>query len=320
LKEDRVDPKSLGEFDNIAGTPRDGVTGLFLPSAAVDQAQARVMAEIVALALERNAWELDALGYTVLTPEQTGAGDLVPQIRAHLKALFDAQLGYSLDLDGDERFAGGETPIGRGLLIPLPLLHDPMYEQALMNRVMLALVTYMLGESCILSSMSSMLKSRAPEALELHTDNVGMPAPMPPFAQIANATWALSDYTSENGATRFVPGSHKLARHPNTAEALDMSSAVTVTAPAGSIILWNGGTWHGAVPRTNPGARLSLIMLFCRWYLMPQILIRELVPAEALDRNPPRFATLMGKRSPYSGMDSDGSKLDFTLGQTSQFA
>jgi ectoine hydroxylase-related dioxygenase (phytanoyl-CoA dioxygenase family) len=58
-----------------------------------------------------------------------------------------------------------------------------------------------------------------------------------------------SDYTSENG-TRFVPGSHKLARHPNTAEALDMSSAVTDCA-AGSIILWNGGTWHGAVPRTN---------------------------------------------------------------------
>ena len=198
--------------------------------------------------------------------------------------------------------------------------YDPMYEHALMNRAMLALITYMLGESCILSSMSSMLKSRASETLELHTDNVGMPAPVPPYAQVANATWALSDYSPENGATRFVPGSHKFARHPTMPEALDMSSAVTVTAPAGSIVIWNGGTWHGAVPRTNPGGRLSLIMLFCRWYLMPQILLRQLVPAEAIARKPPRFLTLMGKTSPYSGMDADGSKVDFTQGQGSQFA
>jgi ectoine hydroxylase-related dioxygenase (phytanoyl-CoA dioxygenase family) len=142
---------------------------------------------------------------------------------------------------------------------------------------------------------------------------------MPPYAQVANATWALSDYTPENGATRFVPGSHKLARHPTRAEALDMSSAVTVTAKAGSIVLWNGGTWHGAVPRANPSGRLSLILLFCRWYLMPQIMLRQLVPAEAIARNPPRFAMLMGRRSPYSGTETDGA-IDFTLGQSSPFA
>ena len=78
-------------FDNVAmpaGRPRDTFMGLFLPSAAVDEAQARVMAEIAALSLERNAWELDALGYTVLTPEPTGAGDLVSRMRAHLMGLF----------------------------------------------------------------------------------------------------------------------------------------------------------------------------------------------------------------------------------------
>ena len=55
-------------------------------------------------------------------------------------------------------------------------------------------------------------------------------------------------------------------------------------------------------------------------YLMPQILLRQLVPAEAIARNPPRFTTLTGKRSPCSGTESDGSKIHFTLGQSSQFA
>jgi len=297
---------------------RGAFSGLFL-GAESDDAAGRVRAEIGALGLEHNAWELDALGYTVLTPEQTGAGDLAAEIREHLLDQFAAQIGHRVDLERDERFAGGPTPIGRGMMIPLPLFSHTMYERALLNRPMLALITYLLGESCILSSMSSMLKCRAPEALELHTDNVGMPAPMPPYAQVANATWVLSDYTPESGATRFVPGSHKLARHPTRAEALDMSTSVTVSAAAGSIVLWQGGTWHGAVARTKPGARLSLILLFCRWYVMPQILLRQHVPAEALARNPPRFATLMGRRSPYSGAETDGA-IDFTLGQSSPFA
>jgi ectoine hydroxylase-related dioxygenase (phytanoyl-CoA dioxygenase family) len=109
-------------------------------------------------------------------------------------------------------------------------------------------------------------------------------------------------------------------RHPTTAEALDPLLGVPVSAPAGSMIIWHGNTWHGAAPRTTPGVRLSLIMLFCRWYLTPQIPHRQLASPEMLARNPPRFATLMGKRNPYAGMDSDGTPVDFTLGQASQFA
>jgi ectoine hydroxylase-related dioxygenase (phytanoyl-CoA dioxygenase family) len=212
------------------------------------------------------------------------------------------------------------TAIGRGHFMPAVLLRDPLFEQALMTRSMLALVSYLLGESCMLSSSSAMLKVRAPENLELHSDQVGQPSPFPPYAQVANATWALSDYSDENGATRFVPGSHRLSRHPTTEEALDTSLAVTVWAPAGSIVIWHGNTWHGAAPRTRPGARLSLIFLFCRWYLMPQMMHRQLASAEMLARNGRRFSTLMGKSSPYSGMEADGAPIDFTLGQASQFA
>ena len=55
-------------------------TGLFLPFQH-DNAQARVLAEIADLSLQQNAWELDNLGYTVVRPEQVGAGDLARRLR-----------------------------------------------------------------------------------------------------------------------------------------------------------------------------------------------------------------------------------------------
>jgi hypothetical protein len=297
-----------------ASHPKENYTGLFLPGNETDDASARVTAEIVELGLEHNAWELDNLGYTVLKPDQVGAGDLPVRLREKLLDLAEGELGFRPDVTG-ENLQDGPTPIGRGHIMAAPLLRDPLFEQALMTRSMLALMTYLLGESCMLSSSSSMMKVRAPERLELHSDQVGQPSPLPAYSQTANATWALTDYSEENGATRFVPGSHKLCRHPTTAEALDPNLGVTVAAPAGSIIIWHGNTWHGAAPRTNPGVRVSLVFLFCRWYLMPQMMHRQLVSPEALARNPPRFTTLMGKRSPYSGRESDGGPIDFTLGQ-----
>jgi hypothetical protein len=76
-------------------------TGLFLPSDKRDDAAARVMAEVTELGLERNAWELDSLGYTVVTPERVGAGHLPAQLRDILLDLAEMEIGFRPDLDAD---------------------------------------------------------------------------------------------------------------------------------------------------------------------------------------------------------------------------
>jgi len=56
-----------------------------------------------------------------------------------------------------------------------------------------------------------------------------------------NVAWCLDDFTEANGATRFVPGSHKLNRLPAPDELPDTAAMV---APAGSIVVFESRVWH----------------------------------------------------------------------------
>ena len=298
----------------------DSFAGAFLTSDDLsDPALERVRADIARFGLERHALDLDTRGYTVLTPEDLAAGDLAARLREALLDVAEKAGGGRPDILGAGD-AHGWTAVGRGRFLHHVLFKNRVFEQALMHPKVLAIITYLLGENCVLSSMNAMLKGAGPDNLELHTDQVGTPAPFPAYAQVANATWALTDYSRANGSISFVPGSHKWCRHPTRREATDLSLAVPVEASAGSLIVWHGNTWHGAFARTTRGIRVNLMMYFCRWYLLPQAIYRHTAPKEIVARNPERFAVLMGRRTPYSGADLDGPLPSMALGQLSQFS
>ncbi len=54
--------------------------------------------------------------------------------------------------------------------------------------------------------------------------------------------WTITEFTEENGATVFIPGSHRSGRHPQYDAPFENS--VCAQAPAGSVILWDGRSWH----------------------------------------------------------------------------
>lgn len=68
---------------------------------------------------------------------------------------------------------------------------------------------------------------------------------------------------------------------------------VPIIAPAGSAIVWPANTWHMALPRTDPGLRVTLLFDFCRGHLQTQSDFRHVVGDDVLARNPPRFSQLM---------------------------
>ncbi|MBI1198552.1 MAG: hypothetical protein GC203_11875 [Phenylobacterium sp.] len=226
-----------------------------------------VYREIRELGLERNLAELEAFGYTIvenaLTPEQTGA------MRDRIVELSEKRLGRSLDLANET--AHQETKYAQYLLF-----EDPMFKDAVVNPRPLALVRYLLGKRCILSSLGSHVKGPGGPGLLLHSDmGNGFPDPFPPYSQVANVNYAMTDYTEAAGALAMVPGSHRHARQTTDWEkGLDGNArnphAIAIEVPAGTAVVFHGNTWHGSFPRKVPGLRVNLAAFFCREYIQPQ--------------------------------------------------
>jgi ectoine hydroxylase-related dioxygenase (phytanoyl-CoA dioxygenase family) len=69
----------------------------------------------------------------------------------------------------------------------------------------------------------------------------------------------VDEFRSENGATRFVPGSHLWPQVPGDLmedPTADYEGQVSVCGPAGSVVIYNGSMWHGhAANRTGQPRR-----------------------------------------------------------------
>lgn len=250
-----------------------------------------VYREIRELGLETNLAELEAFGFTVvegaLDPETTTA------MRDRIVELAQQRLGRRLDLEGESEL--NETQYAHYLLF-----EDKLFKRAVVNPKPLALISYLLGRRCILSSLGSHVKGPGGKGLLLHADTSnGAPDPFPPYAQVANVNYAMTDYTEERGAFAVVPGSHRKLRQTTKWEVgLDGNhrnpQAVAVEVPAGSAIVFHGATWHGSFPRSVPGLRVNLAAFFCREYIQPQE-DRRVLPEGFLDPGDERLAGLLGR-------------------------
>jgi ectoine hydroxylase-related dioxygenase (phytanoyl-CoA dioxygenase family) len=90
----------------------------------------------------------------------------------------------------------------------------------------------------------------------------GMHPPAIAPAVVCNAMWMLDDFTAENGATIMVPGSHLSGRQPD--HKLDEDAEwVPAVAPAGSVAIFEGRTWHSTGANRSDGTRIGLTTNFC---------------------------------------------------------
>ena len=74
-------------------------------------------------------------------------------------------------------------------------------------------------------------------------------------------------FRPENGATRFVPGSHTWADIPDERVAdrkADYEGQVLTCGPAGSLVIYNGSVWHGHTANASSEPRRSIQGAFIR--------------------------------------------------------
>ena len=268
----------------------------------------RMRAAIFRLGLERNVVELELYGYTAIRDVES------PEFFDELRETILALGQEDLDLNRRIPMAG---PGGGSYLVAQLLNRGRIFEKAVMSEKPLTLVTYLMGESCQISSCHGHVRAQGDPPQAMHNDAGFVPEPLPSFAHVCNMMWCTEDFTLEAGGTLVVPGSHKRGTHPlpgNTSR----NMAVPVEAPRGSVIVFTGNLWHGAGARTLPGLRVGMTVYFSRLYARTQEPLNDLISDEIVARNPPRFAELIGRYNPYP-MDYygfDGAKLRRYAGKT----
>ena len=280
----------------------------------------RAWREIRELGLETYVADLDAHGYTVIPPELASPNGLAERMLEALLDVGERRNEERPDLETGATharlkgrfaaFAGpdGDSPIGD--LMQSILFEDRVFEEALMNPVLLAMATYLCGYGVVLSSMGCFMKGPNESTFALHSDTP-LPSPLPPQALVCNLTYVLTEFNRDNGSTAFVPGSHKWCRGPIGREAIvgegGNEQAVPVECAAGSLLVWHGNTWHGAFNRTAPGLRVSVPVYMSRPYIRTQEGLIGKIPQEMFDRNPPRFAILTQQGISYGYESQDDS-------------
>ena len=305
-----------------------------LLAATNDPALKRILERIDTLGLTSNLLELQLQGYTVV--RSVLSQDRIDRAKAAILRRVESTVHQSIDPDT----ATNEDFNGMSYQHYL-LFDDLVFPEILLEPKPLALINYLLGESCVLSSMGSHFRGPGGMPLGVHADGQ-TDGFLTDAASIANCNYALTPYSQEEGALVIFPGSHLKKRQPTLHEnwkthdetladimgkklsPLELDEvnwklprgAVTVEIEPGDAVIWHGNTWHGGWRRDVPGTRINLAAYFCRPFMSTQERRGDDRHPEVFARyaDDPRFATLLGEKT-FNGWREEGP--DFTAQKTS---
>lgn len=180
--------------------------------------------------------------------------------------------------------------------------HGALFESAITEPKVLAAVAYVLGPDFKLSSLNA--RSARPHSdwtQPLHCDTGALPDER--GNKVCNVIWLLDDFTPENGATRFVPGSHRAGRLPQDVLA-DASAPhpdeVLVLGKAGTIAVMNAHVWHGGTANRTAKPRLAMHSFYCRRDQPQQQYQKQLLSADAQRRLTPELRQLLAIDDPLN--------------------
>ncbi len=184
------------------------------------------------------------------------------------------------------RFEGAATTRVYNLLA-----HGALWQQVPVQPDVLCVIEGVLDDGCLISSLSSI--AIAPGEIEqpIHADDQLQPIPKPHPPTVCNSMWALTDFTEANGATRIVPGSHKLDHNPRYGETLE---TIPAEMSAGSVLVWPGSVWHGGGANSTDERRVGIAMNYCAGWIRQQENQQLGLPTELVAQFSPRLRELCG--------------------------
>ena len=208
-----------------------------------------------------------------------------------------------------ERAAAGGYPItwedldpnGRNVRVPDLLAYDPVFSQLVMHEQVTGYVAALLGHDWVVSNFSGNIALPGSGSMNAHSDQSTI-MPEPWLEQnCLNAIWCLDDVDEGNGATRYLPGSHRFTRFSDV-PADPKAGMRPFEASAGSVIIMHGRMWHTSGENTSADReRCLLFALYASGYLRLQANWWQIVPQDTLAVMSSELQERLGLRSPNRG-------------------
>jgi ectoine hydroxylase-related dioxygenase (phytanoyl-CoA dioxygenase family) len=197
---------------------------------------------------------------------------------------------------GADAFGGKRTRRTGGLVARSPICRDLVAHplvQGVVGRVLAHATNYQLHLTQVIAI------GPGEPAQMIHRDQWAFDFfPFPSGYEVqCNTIWAMSDFSEENGATRVIPGSNKLA------DKLQFEEKDTVPAvmPAGSVVFYTGSLYHGGGANRSDQVRYGLNLTYALGWLRQEENQYLSVPHDVARTLPDSLLKLIGyQRGAYA--------------------
>lgn len=166
------------------------------------------------------------------------------------------------------------------------LAGDAGFRTLIVNPVAVDLVEGLLGPHFMVSNFTANVALPGSGSMAVHSDQaIVIPEPwLQPWA--INIIWCLDDIDEENGATRYLPGSHRIQALKDV-PADPLPEMKPLTASAGSIIAMDGRLWHTSGSNASKDRERALLFAYYTAdFIRPQVNWNALLPADLISSLP----------------------------------
>ncbi|MGL5944269.1 MAG: phytanoyl-CoA dioxygenase family protein [Waterburya sp.] len=175
-----------------------------------------------------------------------------------------------LDLAEQEKQTGKLVVQGAKSRLYGLIYKSDIFAQLVQNEVVTSVIEAILGEDIILGGFSAHILYPSAQRMGVHVDYpywaMSSPFPKYPILEI-QVIWMLEDFTADNGAPLFAPGTQNLAIQPDVEEF--NRTAEKITGTAGTAIISHGLCWHDTSVNNSDRPRVSLLGNYTPQYIHP---------------------------------------------------